>query len=1283
MCSDGRCWGFHSVLMEDELLQRAPGSNAIGQSAWSYTDTGYRRTALERLGPVVQDVYVGEGELGADTDRFHMHTEFVLGTGHVAWPSVLRTTEWRDHPTTGARTARTGRVEHTYDAYGNVETVRFDPASELGTPQPGPESVRQETRWVGDADGVLFVPYEQWLYDESAVLVEHARYAYDHGLVEEAPSHGLLTSQELASGASGALDSEWISWSFTHDSRGQVSSASLPNGLVTSWDWSLFGGAVWHTETQTGDFGEQDGVSDSFVTTQTVDTLGRVSKVVSPNGNGSRTLFDAFGRPTEQWRFGATATGGEGTHFLVSNTEYVEARDEAGQPYPARTKTTSHNYNEVTGAWESQTVAHELLDAHGRAAISLALTEQANEYRVAGVRRGVLDQELTSWMDARPRLQVENDIPSWWDLSTVPGPALSTHLVGWGVFDGLGEVQEAWTLDAGTVHHTYPEPGQHGTAQVHHGAAGQGQECHREESKLLVSDLRGRLLRVEEGTNAALGNGDVTGSYTYDVNGRVTSFVNGVGDALTYDHDGVGRLRHVSAGQGLGAVRPWVDYTYLEPIPTPSSMDMASGTATMAWDYDALGRTIKQSVSGRDAVDEVTEWFWDAQWKGAVDTITFPSHHGGATLSYVYDQPANPAAHDLEGWRTGETLSLPDGAGGTSTYTFGYEHDPLGRITREVWPTHGGNSLAVLTDYYANGKARTKNVKGASTPLEFELVYDNYGELSEWHATDWDGDPATPEDFLGGIDRVGPNKVGSQFWSVDGSLHGVQYEYCGDDAVLRARHYDQAGAPQSFEYDYDDLNRIQEVIHSATGSVEAYSYDLANNPTAVRVGAASPTKAYSYGVPTARFAAAFAVGAETLQYDLADRVFKNAVGGVNRDILYDGQSRVARITKSNSTASMATDYWYAPGNGVVEEVTTGGPGGLTQRLNGFRVIDDVAYAQVLPWLTLRDGQPIYTLEEKDGRASMVLDANGAALSERYISAYGVELFGSGGDWPIHGLHGSQPNQDMQVAHFGARHMSLRGGGLWLQREPLLASGGLASVLGQPRSFSGAYAHGNPMVYRDPTGNHPVLIIIAKEVATEAAIQGAYAVHPVLGTVAEVASVGTSPIQLVKRGPKLAYKAVKAWRRVGARNVVSMAPDVARAAGPEAVTEAVEEVAEKAAGSATAKAAKGGDSVLYRGVDKAHPVDGAYDNALSGKAVPRGGHDIPSVHNGGDTNSVFTSWTPDKGVAKWFATKYSGKGVVLSKDVPSSKRVASPDFSNESEVLVVGTVSDVMVEAVTK
>ncbi|SIS31601.1 RHS repeat-associated core domain-containing protein [Chryseobacterium joostei] len=92
-------------------------------------------------------------------------------------------------------------------------------------------------------------------------------------------------------------------------------------------------------------------------------------------------------------------------------------------------------------------------------------------------------------------------------------------------------------------------------------------------------------------------------------------------------------------------------------------------------------------------------------------------------------------------------------------------------------------------------------------------------------------------------------------------------------------------------------------------------------------------------------------------------------------------------------------------------------------------------------------------------------------------------------------------------------------------------------------------------------------------------------------------------------------------------------------------------------SATAGAVKGIKAIkpttLYRGVNEGHA---GYLEALQGKATP-------AEHNGGNTNSNYTSWTKNKEVAKNYSLRPNGNGVILKKTVPVYKTVKSPSLKN--------------------
>ncbi|WP_331725784.1 hypothetical protein OG264_38940 (plasmid) [Streptomyces xanthophaeus] len=83
---------------------------------------------------------------------------------------------------------------------------------------------------------------------------------------------------------------------------------------------------------------------------------------------------------------------------------------------------------------------------------------------------------------------------------------------------------------------------------------------------------------------------------------------------------------------------------------------------------------------------------------------------------------------------------------------------------------------------------------------------------------------------------------------------------------------------------------------------------------------------------------------------------------------------------------------------------------------------------------------------------------------------------------------------------------------------------------------------------------------------------------------------------------------------------------------------------------------GGDGYLYRGVPNEHPK---YDDALRGRAVPKGGHSDPGRHAGGNTDSEFTSWTHDYEDVALDAAEELGPGGIVMR-IPHSSVPAGRD-----------------------
>lgn len=107
--------------------------------------------------------------------------------------------------------------------------------------------------------------------------------------------------------------------------------------------------------------------------------------------------------------------------------------------------------------------------------------------------------------------------------------------------------------------------------------------------------------------------------------------------------------------------------------------------------------------------------------------------------------------------------------------------------------------------------------------------------------------------------------------------------------------------------------------------------------------------------------------------------------------------------------------------------------------------------------------------------------------------------------------------------------------------------------------------------------------------------------------------------------------------------------------------------------------------LYRGVRSGGPdeteawVWERFSNASQGMAIPRGGPATPKEHNEGNTNSIFTSWTANEGIAEKFASIHGYGGIVLTQKFPRSRLVTSPDRDRENEVLIGGPVTGASVK----
>jgi len=104
-------------------------------------------------------------------------------------------------------------------------------------------------------------------------------------------------------------------------------------------------------------------------------------------------------------------------------------------------------------------------------------------------------------------------------------------------------------------------------------------------------------------------------------------------------------------------------------------------------------------------------------------------------------------------------------------------------------------------------------------------------------------------------------------------------------------------------------------------------------------------------------------------------------------------------------------------------------------------------------------------------------------------------------------------------------------------------------------------------------------------------------------------------------------------------------------------------------------------ILYRGVSGNHVK---FKEALKGIVRPKGGDKTASQHNRGETDSIYTSWSTERWVAEdWALTDNPKQAVILEKEFKISELVYSPDFSFESEKLIIGEILYAKVSMITE
>lgn len=741
--------------------------------------------------------------------------------------------------------------------------------------------------------------------------------------------------------------------------------------------------------------------------------------------------------------------------------------------------------------------------------------------------------------------------------------------------------------------------------------------------------------------------------YRYNPLGELVGVTDPNGNVWSNSYDTLGR-RLTGSDPDLGT---WT-YAY-DDLGRPSSQVDAKGQQTIV-SYDRLGRVLIRIAGYGLPIEDTTSNTYDEARPGYFNVgVLTTAANDNATITYDYDN----------GGRGVQQKTTVDGI----THLVASNYDAGGRLLSRTYPD---GSTSGSFAYNAAGQMTT--LSGAITAT----AYTADGQIKSTSYAN--GVSAT---YAYSATRSWLNSISA----VKGATTIESLTY-GRDAAGRITSVTGGRADESWTYGYDAFDQLLSAVNINTPSLSrTYTYDVGGNLTSN-----SAVGSYSYptqGATAYQPHAVMSAGSWTFGYDLnGNQTTRHTGATLDREITYDAYNRPIAVTVGGSTVA----YLYGPDGARIKKLF----GADATLYLGDNIERDPsgAFTNYLTADVKRVAGANHFLQV-DHQASVraVTDSSGALYRASAFEPFGKQVetvLNPLTPAESKGYIGQRTDPESGLTYLHARYYDSSLGRFlqpdwWDVRDPGVGTNRYAYSGNSPIDNSDPSGHvfaeeatrtsgTRTVTITTPAGNTLRVATSSSATITRAASQaaarasaaaavstGASAVGSVSGSLMTSEGGGSaSPRSGVSTGP-IAIPRPPEWVRLAtvpsavlcglfcwAGLTTSHRDENPYVVATENVTNGLP---------------------LFRGVDSAHP---GYANALAGMAIPRGGNASAIEHAQGETDSPFTSWTSDFGVAESFATRESGSGVILSYTFPPGTAFPSPGnrmgFA-ESEYLVPGPV----------
>ena len=553
-----------------------------------------------------------------------------------------------------------------------------------------------------------------------------------------------------------------VSWQFAYDEQGHLQRATDPLGQVHLLSHNRIGQLVRYTNP----LGQttQAEVDALGLITQVTDPLGRVRRYAHDKVGNLTGITDAKGQ-TAQAGYDALNRRTSITHALggIYKVQYN------GQGLPVAV--TDEDGRGRTSAYDNFLRLVRETDGAGNATDF--------DYNVAdGTASGVLGSlseptearypglTLRQRFDERGRLTLETTLNPTQSGTVVLNSARSV--------DTRGRVKAETDAYGKQLGYAYNAFGQ--LTEITDRLGNKTRADH---------DARGNLIRLTD----ALGRAT---RFEFDAMDRLVKEIRPMGQTTTYEHDAAGRF-----------------VAQVDPMGN-----------RMALVRDTAGRiTARQYHRGSSTRVRNVGFTWDEEdrliaWQD--EDLTRPTGQQSTSATLTYDEL---------GRKTGETLRIPNPAGGTHTLSHGYTYSQAGKKTRLTWP----DGTPIDYAYSAHGELQQVSVPGEGTITISEFTWTQPSKLTLPGGTTqerrWDG--------LQNLESLKVRAPNQQTLLDLGMGYGKLQEL---KSVVRTDVIGTASASRSIAYSYDDEVRLAQVNTDTGGlfgtSTETFTLDAVANRVA-------------------------------------------------------------------------------------------------------------------------------------------------------------------------------------------------------------------------------------------------------------------------------------------------------------------------------------------------------------------------------------------------------------------------------------------------------------------